>query len=96
MSGDILNRILAQVQENRTETRRLSDKVERLTAVVDRVEDTTDRLVTKMEDVKVRLYAVESAVVGNVTTVASQSHRLDSLDLRMKLIEKRLELRDTP
>ena len=96
MSDEILNRLLSEMQENRAETRRLGEKVDRLAAIVDRVEEKTDRLVAEMEDVKVRLYAVESAVVGNVTTVVSQSHRLDSLDLRMKLIERRLELRDTP
>ena len=110
MSDDILNRILAEVQENRAETRRLGEETRRLggrmdhlesitvrlVATVDRVEGKTDRLVGEMEDVRVRLHAVESAVVGSFTTGVSQSHRLDSLDLRMKLIERRLELRDTP
>ena len=93
---EILGRILSEVQENRAETRRLGEKVDRLAAIVDRVETKTDRLTADMEDVKVRLYAVETGVVGNMSTVVSQSHRLDSLDLRVKLIEKRPELRDSP
>ncbi len=103
MSDDMLDRILVEAQENRAETRRLGGRMDhldsilvRLVATVDRVEGKTDRLVAEMEDVKVRLHAAELAMVGNFTMVVSQNHRLDSLDFRMKLIERRLELRDTP
>ena len=103
MSDDILNRILAEVQENRAETRRLGERVDhlevvvtRLVAVMDRAEGRTDRLAAKVDEVKMRVQASALPVVGNLTTGVSQSHRLDSLDLRMKLIERRLELRDTP
>jgi predicted nucleic acid-binding Zn-ribbon protein len=57
--------------------------------ILRRVEAKLDRVAEDMHDLKVRMTAVEEAVVG-------VHRRMDRLDSRVERIERRLDLVETP
>jgi predicted nuclease with TOPRIM domain len=75
---------------------RLEAGQQKLTHVIERAEVKVDRLTDDMTDVKGRLSSVEQAVVSWGGSVAGQSLRIDRLEIRLSLVERRLEIRDGP
>lgn len=76
-------------------------RLDRLTHAVEEVEGKVDRLRDDMADVKNRLAGNEIAVGALATSIGGllgtrgeANQRMDRLDARLALVEKRLELRD--
>lgn len=98
MDNETLNQVLAalaRIEQQQTALHvELVSRISRVEVKVDRTEIKVDRLHDDMHDVKVRLSGVETTVGSWISTTAAQSSRGDRFEMRLALIERRLELRD--
>jgi len=75
---------------------RLAHEQQRQGAVLDRTESKVDKLAAEVSHLGPRVSALESDFAGHYTRSATASNRIDALDVRLSLIERRLEVRDQP
>ncbi len=75
-------------------TRMILNAISMLTGKVDRVELKMDRLSADMQDVKLRLHGLATSFAAWMPSLVNQAHRLDALDARVSLIERRLDIRE--
>ena len=73
---------------------RVQHEQQRQGGVLDRTEGKLDVLAADMLQMKPRVSALESDFAGHYARTATTNNRLDALDVRIGLIERRLELRD--
>ena len=75
-------------------TRMILNAIATLTGKVERIEIKVDRLGADMQDVKFRLQGLETSFAAWMPSLINQAHRLDALDARVSLIERRLDIRE--
>jgi hypothetical protein len=72
----------------------LTGPIATLTGKVERIEIKVDRLSADMQDVKLRLHGIETSFAAWTPSLINQAQRLDALDVRVSLIERRLDIRE--
>jgi hypothetical protein len=61
-----------------------------------RIRDQNDLILTKLEELTVRVSSVERELAGVKVDMAAINQRLDNFDRRLVRIERRLDLVDVP
>lgn len=89
-----INRLEAGQEALANRLDRMQHEQQRQGGVLDRTEGKLDVLAADMLQMKLRVSALESDFAGHYARTATTNNRLDALDVRMGLIERRLELRD--
>ncbi len=62
----------------------------------DRLDSKMDKMAAEVSHLGPRVSALESDFAGHYVRAATTNNRLDELDVRLSLIERRLEVRDQP
>ena len=88
MLGDRMEQMQSHMEQMHGEQRRL-------TSILERVEGKVDRVAAELNLVRPRLTAVEQDAAGRDVRTATAHARIDDQEVRLSLIERRLELRDT-
>ena len=103
MSDDAMNMVLGALRSIEDRLGRIEDRLGQVEGRIGRVENRleaveikVDRLVDDVSDLKLRLNAMETSFASWMPVVVGQAQRVDTLDARLLLVEKRLELRDRP
>jgi hypothetical protein len=73
---------------------RLTDRIQTLARTVERLDTTVDQSTRALRNVQVRLTSLENTTAHGHVATAEHNARMDDLEARLVLIEKRLELRD--
>lgn len=95
MSDGFQLQVLAALEVLGNRMEQMQGEQLRLTSILERVESKVDRVAAELNLVRPRLTAVEQDAAGRDVRTATAHARIDDQEVRLSLIERRLELRDT-